>query len=267
MILTSAAFSPLDVKMTGAGLILPPQSICWGFNMSRFDPLASDSPLIVYIDYKSPYAFVAKDPTYAIEDQLDIEIDWRPLTLDIPSYLGSAKLDGKGKLVENNRSPQQWSGVRYAYHDARRYARLNGYTLRGTTKIWDSSLAAIGLLWAKRQHRAILRGYSNRVFERFWKRDLDIENPQVIESVLKEAGAEVDGFMPFLTGEGKDLHDEMQATIFDTHIFGVPSYVVGGEVFFGREHLPLVRWILTGRVGTAPDIAYRHFDPEGTADE
>ena len=41
-----------------------------------FDPLASSAPLIVYIDYKSPYAYLALDPTYAIEDELGLEIDW-----------------------------------------------------------------------------------------------------------------------------------------------------------------------------------------------
>ena len=66
-------------------------------DLSDFDPLLSDAPLIVYIDYKSPYAFIAKDPTYAIADQLGIEVDWRPLTLDIPSYLGSARLDEKAR--------------------------------------------------------------------------------------------------------------------------------------------------------------------------
>ena len=117
--------------------------------MSAFDPFASEAPLIVYIDYKSPYAFVAKDPTYELETQLGIEIDWRPLTLDIPSFLGSARLDARGKVVETNRTAQQWTGVRYAYRDARRYAALNGYVLRGTEKIWDSSVAHIGMLWAK----------------------------------------------------------------------------------------------------------------------
>ena len=75
------------------------------------------------------------------------------------------------------------------------------------------------------------------------------------------------GFRQFLSGEGKDLHDEMQAKIYGAGIFGVPSYVVGGELFFGREHLPLLRWLLSGRSGPAPDIAYRHFDEERTTDE
>jgi hypothetical protein len=31
--------------------------------------------------------------------------------------------------------------------------------------------------------------------------------------------------------------------------------VIDGELFFGREHLPRIRWMLTGRVGAPPDIA------------
>jgi 2-hydroxychromene-2-carboxylate isomerase len=228
-----------------------------------FDPLRSECPLIVYIDYKSPYAYLAKDPTYALEDAFGIEIDWRPLTLNIPSYLGSARLDERGKVVESQRTPQQWNGVKYAYRDARRYASLRGITVRGTTKIWDSSLAGIGMQWAKAQSRAVLRGYTDRVYERFWKRELDIEDPAVIEAVLREAGAQARGFAEYAAGEGRALHDAMQEQIFAAGIFGVPSYVVAGELFFGREHLPMVRWLLSGARGPAPDVAYRHFDTAG----
>lgn len=221
-----------------------------------FEALRSSAPLIVYIDYKSPYAFVAKDPTYALGDELGIEIDWRPLTLDIPSYLGSARLDKRGKVAEQNRTPEQWTGVRYAYRDARRYATRLGHTLRGTEKIWDTSLAHIGLMWAKRAGNDVLRRYTDRVYERFWRRELDVEDPEVVRGVLEEAGAPGPEFEDYLRGEGRAEHDAMQEQIFSAGVFGVPGYVVEGEYFFGREHLPRVRWLLEGRSGPAPDIAY-----------
>ena len=52
------------------------------------------------------------------------------------------------------------------------------------------------------------------------------------------------------------MHDDAQEKIFAAGIFGVPTYVVEEEIYFGREHLPRVRWILEGRKGPAPDIAY-----------
>jgi 2-hydroxychromene-2-carboxylate isomerase len=228
---------------------------------TEFDPLSSSAPLIVYIDYKSPYAYLAKDPTYALADELGIEVDWRPFTLDIPSYLGSARLDQQGRVVESQRTPRQWSKVKYAYRDARRYASLRGLIVRGTTKIWDSSLAGIGMLWAKEQGPAVLRAYIGLTYERFWKRELDIEDAAVIEGVLKEAGARTAGFSGYACGEGRVLHDRMQRAAFDAGIFGVPTYLVGGEMFFGREHLPRVRWLLTGRQGAPPDVAYEAATP------
>ncbi len=77
-------------------------------------PLASQRPLITYIDFKSPYAYLAVEPTRALARECGIAVDWRPLVLDIPSFLGSAKLDNSGRVSEQKRSPGQWSSVKYA---------------------------------------------------------------------------------------------------------------------------------------------------------
>ncbi len=219
-------------------------------------PLRSALPLIVYIDIKSPYAFMALDPTFRLEDDFDIEIDWRPLTLNIGSFLGTARTDNSGRVVESRRSEEQWRWVRQAYHDVKRTARYRGRTLLGPRKIWDSSLAAIGMTWARRAGRSCLKRYLETVYDRFWQRDLDIEDAAVITAMLREAGAPVTGFADYLAGEGRAAHDDLQASLLPAGIFGVPTYVVAGEPFFGREHLPMVRWHLAGRQGPMPDVAY-----------
>ena len=212
--------------------------------------------LEVYIDYKSPYAYLSKDPIYDLEREFNVEIDWYPLTLNIGSYLGTARQNDAGRLVESNRSPKQWLAVRYAYMDCRRYASSRGLVLRGTQKIWDSSLAAIGLLFAKQQGRELLKAYSDIVYERFWRRELDIEQPDVIRAVLVEAGVDTHGFGSYLNGPGREAHDELQDRILDRGYFGVPTFVIDDEMYFGREHLPQIKWRLSGRHGTMPDIAY-----------
>jgi 2-hydroxychromene-2-carboxylate isomerase len=211
--------------------------------------------LKVYIDYKSPYAYIAKDATYQLEQEFGIEIDWYPLTLNIGSYLGTAKKNRSGK-VESNRSPRQWLAVKYAYKDTRRYAELRGLTLYGTKKIWDTSIAAIGMLWAKQQGHDILKNYTDSTYEKFWKQELDVEDPDVVIAQLEEAGADAGGFVDYLEGEGRSYHDALQDEILDLGYFGVPTYVIDDEVYFGREHLPRIRWHLAGRPGPLPDIAY-----------
>src|SRR6476660_6307709 len=144
----------------------------------------------VYIDYKSPYAYLAKDLAYQLERDLPVRLEWLPYVLDIPKFLGSARLDADGRVLEENRNAHQWRRVRYSYMDCRRQARKRGLVIRGPQKIWDSSLAAAGMLFAQRAGHAVFRRYHDSVFERFWKRDLDIEDATIIGSVLAAAGAD-----------------------------------------------------------------------------
>jgi 2-hydroxychromene-2-carboxylate isomerase len=197
--------------------------------------------VVVYSDYKSPYAYLAKDLIYELARDGAVRIDWLPYTLDIPSFLGSAELDAAGKLVVAARNAHQWRRVRYSYMDCRREANKRGITIRGTRKIWDSSLAATGMLWAKRHGEDVLTAYHDRVFERFWRRELDIEDQAVIAAVLQEAGASLIGFDAYVTGAGRAERQAVQAAAEEAGVFGVPSLVVDGELFWGREHIPEIR--------------------------
>ncbi len=195
----------------------------------------------VYIDYKSPYAFLAKDLVYELERDFGVHVDWLPYILDIPSFLGSATLDDAGRVIEENRNPHQWRRVKYLYMDCRRQARKRGLVIRGPQKIWDSTLAAAGLIYAKRQGEAVLRRYNDLTFEHFWKRELDIEDPAVIAGVLAEAGADTVGFAVYAAGEGPREVDRVSRDAEAAGIFGVPTFVVDGEQYWGREHLPDIR--------------------------
>jgi 2-hydroxychromene-2-carboxylate isomerase len=204
--------------------------------------------ITVYSDYKSPYAYLAKDLVYRLEDECAARIEWLPYTLDIPAFLGSARVDEGGEVIEASRNAHQWRRVRYSYMDCRRQARKRGLVIRGPRKIWDSSVASIGLLWAKRQDAARLRAYHDQVFERFWRRELDIEDPAVIAGVLTGAGIDSGGFAAFLAGDGRREHDDIRQAAEAAGVFGVPSFVIAGELFWGSEHLPDIRAMLGARL-------------------
>ena len=199
--------------------------------------------IIAYTDYKSPYAYLAKDPTYELARDLGVRVEWQPYILDIPSALGSARLDEAGRVVEEQRNPHQWRRVRYSYMDCRRQARKRGLVIRGTQKIWDSTLALAGMLYAQGAGDAAFRRYHDAVFERFWKRELDIEDLRVISTVLDEAGADGGGFADYAE-IGRARVAEISRAAEETGVFGVPSFMVDGELFWGNEHLPDIRAML-----------------------
>src|ERR1700758_3438816 len=200
--------------------------------------------LAVYIDYKSPYAYLAKDLVYELERDFAVHIDWLPYTLDIPSALGSATVDDNGRVIEEQRNAHQWRRVRYSYMDCRRQAQKRGLVIRGPRKIWDSTLALRGMMYAKREGPAVLRRYHDTVFERFWKRELDIENPDEIAMVLTETGANTRGFPTYLAGQGREELENVCRAAEAMGIFGVPTFVLDGGLFWCREHLPDIREML-----------------------
>jgi 2-hydroxychromene-2-carboxylate isomerase len=130
--------------------------------------------------------------------------------------------------------------------DCRRQARKQGLTIRGTRKIFDSAPAAAGMLFAQRSGEAAFRYYHDTVFRRFWSHDLDIEDVGALSVVLTEAGADGQVFADFLP-EGLDRVAAIGQAAEADGVFGVPSFVLDGELFWGSEHLADIRAMLAGR--------------------
>lgn len=202
----------------------------------------------LYTDYKSPYAYLAKDLAYDLEQDAGVAFDWLPYTLDIPAYLGSANVDARGVVLEASRNAHQWRRVKYSYMDCRREANRRGLTIRGPRKIFDSSLANIGMLYAKQN--GAFRAYHDRVFERFWTRELDIESASALADVLTQCGVDTGGFSRFLDGEGRRRLEEIRSEAEAAGVFGVPSFLLDdGDLYWGREHISRIRELLARAAG------------------
>ena len=199
-----------------------------------------------YFDYKSPYAYLAQEATFALAEEAGsrgVDFAVKPYTLDIPSFLGAAELDEDGADTVGTRTGHQWRRVRYTYMDCRREATRRGLVLRGPRKIFDSSIAHIGFYFACGQ--GDVRRYHDATFERFWRREFDIEDVAAVETLLRETGYDTAGFRAYLTGEGRALHDAECRRAEAAGVFGVPSYLVDDrELFWGGERIADVRRLL-----------------------
>src|SRR6516225_364767 len=103
----------------------------------------------IYTDYKSPYAFVATERLFALEE-LGVDLEWLPYTLRIAEFMGKVE----------ERTPHFWRKVHYSYMDARRFANAQGLVLKGPRRIYDASYSSAGMLFAK-QH-GFFRPYVRR---------------------------------------------------------------------------------------------------------
>ncbi|MAS41819.1 MAG: disulfide bond formation protein DsbA [Rhodobacteraceae bacterium] len=190
-----------------------------------------------YTDYKSPYAFVALGPTLEFAARWNAELEWLPYTLRIAEYLDAV----------DTRSPHNWRKVRYAYMDARRYANLQGLTLKGPRRIYDGYYANAGMLFTQRAGG--FDAYHRTVFEKFWKHELDVDSLDDIRAEIAAAGADADAFADYAEGPGREEQSRIVAEAEDAGIFGVPSFVHEGELFWGGDRIWMLEDRLRARAG------------------
>jgi 2-hydroxychromene-2-carboxylate isomerase len=184
----------------------------------------------LYYDYKSPFTYLAMAPAYDLERTHRIRLRFMPFELDVRGAFG-------GDLEQ--RPETSWRKVRYLYLDARRYANARGLIIRGPQKIFDSRMSLISGTFADRAGK--FQPYSDRVFERFFKRELNIEDKAAVESVLQEVGLRPVSFSQYLDTDGwGDLARAGDEAEHD-RVFGVPTFIVDDEPFWGNDR---IEWVV-----------------------
>jgi len=129
---------------------------------------------------------------------------------------------------------------------------MRGLVIEDIYRYPDSSMASIGLLWVSRQSVDVQTRFVELVFERYWRQALDLAEVDALTAVMTEVGADLSGWSDYLLGQGPRALEALRSELGSAQLFHVPSYVVEDEIFIGREHLPMIRWLLTDRQGQPP---------------
>jgi 2-hydroxychromene-2-carboxylate isomerase len=182
-----------------------------------------------YYDFKSPFTYLALGPALALELSHRVSLHFIPRDFEPRVAYG-------GELEQ--RQPHDWNKVRYLYADARRFANERGIIIRGPQKLFDSRLAMMSGIYAERHGR--FRDYAPRVFERFFKRELDIEDPAALAVVLREAHLDAEDFARYAGSDGPEDLERARAEADRDGIFGVPTIIVSGEPFWGNDRIDWV---------------------------
>ena len=214
--------------------------------LNRVHPSPLGDAPAVCIDFKNPKAYLALRPTFALEDELGIAFDWWPVAV-------SAMSRPQPEQPNEDRGARH-RRIRASYYarDLQRYASVYGLELGDLYRDPDVTLASIAMLWVKERAPQALRAYLNVVFERYWQERLQLDDVGAIEAVLHEVGADASLFRQFARADGRASFEASNAGLRDAGIFDVPAYVVEGEIFFGRQHLPMLRSLLTDKRGEPP---------------
>jgi 2-hydroxychromene-2-carboxylate isomerase len=186
--------------------------------------MSDDLEIKFYFAYTSPFTYLAWAPTRDLERTHRVTIRFIPYGVNIRKTYGN--LDDPA--VERRK-------VRYLYLDARRIAKERGLIIYPPKKIFSCRLAFYGGQFAARHDRFI--PYSERIFERFWKHELDVEKSEAIDGILTEVGLDAIEFHRYVENDARADLDRCFEEADRDQVFGVPTFVVEGEPFWGEDRI------------------------------
>lgn len=184
--------------------------------------------LTAYIDFKSPFAYLAYDRIRALALQYPVELVWQPYVLDLQALAGPPE----------QRTERAQRKLRYSYMDARRQAASRGLVLRSPRKLFDGRRAGMGLLFALEHDQQ--PAYCQAVFRRFWSQQLDLDDLAALTALVSELGMDGAAFETYCQQDGPQQLQRIQDAADARGVFGVPTLVLGEELFWGGDRLDWV---------------------------
>ncbi len=82
--------------------------------------------------------------------------------------------------------------------------------------------------------------YGGRVLSAVWAEERNIADVDTLKLMLTECGLPASRFEESLTESIQALYDADTQTAIDTQVFGSPTFVIEGELFWGQDRLDFV---------------------------
>jgi 2-hydroxychromene-2-carboxylate isomerase len=196
-----------------------------------------------FYDFRSPYAYFASHRLCSEEvARRGLGWRWRPISVDVLLNLQAGREPWAG-YADPLSAPKR----AHLVADVRRLATYFDLPLRAPKPARPNSIPALCL--ANRVAEQDRPAFSLAVFDALWQEQQDVSAPEVLQDCLARSGV--------LPGNLRDVSEaEARAGLVDDTtqayargVFGVPSFVVGNEVYFGNDRLDLLFWTLERRRG------------------
>ncbi|WP_027350106.1 2-hydroxychromene-2-carboxylate isomerase [Halotalea alkalilenta] len=182
-----------------------------------------------FFDFVSPYSYLAWTQLEGLTEEYDEEIAWRPLSL-------RQLLAG----IENAAPPHELKR-RYMRRDLERFAERYGVPLTLPAGKAPRADVALRIALASDGH-AGQETFIASVFRTLWAHGEEVESLGVLRTLCDRAGLDGDRLIERATSSDIDaLLAQRTRQALEQGVFGLPSFIVDGELFFGQDRLSFVR--------------------------
>ena len=178
-----------------------------------------------YFDFISPYSYLAHKKIKENTERKYINFNYKPILV---GGLHNLQRITPPALIKPK--------LKYMISDCNLIAKKANFDF-----IWNSKFPINSLL--------IMRGYLfinedikdlylNIMFDAYWKNNLDISNEEILITLLKKCKINLDSFLVGVKDlKIKDGLKKVTQEAHDKEVFGAPTFVVNGKIFWGQDRL------------------------------
>ena len=181
-----------------------------------------------WFEFASTYSYIAAHRVERVAREAGVPVEWKPFLLG-PLFRRQGWNDSPFNLFE--------ARGRYMWRDIERLCAKYDAPLRRPTVFPRNPLlpARVALFGAGQDW---LPGFARAVYRANFAEDRDISDPMLIEEILRTLNQDAPSLLArAVDPENKERLRGQTERAWEIGIFGAPSFVVGGEVFWGNDRL------------------------------
>ena len=198
-----------------------------------------DDP-IFYFDFGSLNAYLAWRLLPEIEHRTGARFEQVPVLLG-----GIFKATG-------NRSPvEAYAGVpaklAYEFREIDRFVARHGLDEFKMNPHFPVNTLALMRGAVAADEMELSEAYVSAIFHFMWEDPRKLDDPDVLEAALEEAGLPAEELLELAVDQS--IKDQLVANTreaVELGVFGLPSFIVGGELYFGKDRLREVEEAILG---------------------
>ena len=189
-----------------------------------------------HFDFISPFSYLAHCELPGIARKYGCDIVYHPVELSV------LKLEGGNTGPTTRDMPLKY---KYSGTDMQRWAARYGVTItRPTGHNPGAGRLNKGAFLA--QDRGVAGAYVTAAWNQVWRDGGDMSDEALMRDVAGEIGWDADEFLAFT--DSPDAEARYKASTQAAHdrgVFGVPTMMVGGEMWWGNDRLEFMEEYLT----------------------
>lgn len=189
---------------------------------------------VFFFDFGSPNAYLSHKILPEIEHRTRVRFDYQPILLG-----------GVFKLT-NNQSPMQAFGhirnkLAYERRETERFVAQHGLKDYAPNPHFPVNTLALMRGAIAAQDLGVFVQYVDEMFAAMWERGLKMDDPAVLRATWEEVELPADDLIALSATDAVKgrLVANTEAAV-EAGVFGAPSFLVGEELFFGKDRLEKV---------------------------